>query len=92
MSPVAKPGKSGDLYLVVDLSGGKEADKYPVTFLAEVPKGGWTDEFKTEKLVLRRIEPGRFMMGSQNEELGRFRSEDHHEVTLTKVSISAYLR
>ena len=46
------------LYLVVDLSGGPDAANYPVSYLPDVPDGGWTDEYKTDKLVLRRIEPG----------------------------------
>ena len=61
------------LYCVVDLSAGPDASKYPVSHLAAEPKGGFnTDEYKTTKLVLRRIEPGKFMMGGQ------------HEATLTK--------
>ena len=51
------------LYMVVDLSGGPNAAHYPVSYLPDVPEGGWTDEYKTEKLVLRRIEPGWFTMG-----------------------------
>lgn len=47
-------------YCVIDLSGGPNATKYPVSYLNDVPKGGWTDEFKTTKLVLRKIEPGSF--------------------------------
>ena len=60
------------LYCVVDLSAGPNAGKYPVSYLAAEPKGGWTDEYKTTKLVLRRIEPGTFKMGGK------------YEVTLTK--------
>ena len=46
-------------YLVVDLSTGASASFYPVTWLVESPIGGFnTDEYKTTKLVLRRIEPG----------------------------------
>ena len=63
---------SGDLYCVIDLSAGPNARKYPVSYLDAEPKGGWTDEYKTTKLVLRRIEPGKFMM------VGKY------EVTLTK--------
>ena len=63
---------TGNLYCVVDLSAGPNATKYPVSYLAAEPKGGWTDEYKTTKLVLRRIEPGKFMMGGK------------YEVTLTK--------
>ena len=65
------PG-AGALYCVIDLSAGPNARKYPVSYLDAEPKGGWTDEYKTTKLVLRRIEPGKFMM------VGKY------EVTLTK--------
>ena len=66
------PAASGGLYCVIDLSAGPNAGKYPVSYLAAEPKGGWTDEYKTTKLVLRRIEPGKFKMGGE------------YEVTLTK--------
>ena len=45
-------------YLVVDLSGGPTAARYPVSYLASVPEGGWTDEYKTTKLVLCRLKSG----------------------------------
>lgn len=51
------------LYCVIDLSGGPEARSWNVTEMSEIPKGGWTDEYKTEKIVLRRIDPGTFIMG-----------------------------
>ena len=46
------------LYCVIDVSAGANATTYPVSYLSDVPEGGWTDEYKTTKLVLRRIEPG----------------------------------
>lgn len=49
---------TNDLFYVIDLSGGPSATRWPVSCLAAVPKGGWTDEYKTTKLVLRRIEKG----------------------------------
>ena len=49
---------TNDLFYVIDLSGGPNAAHWPVSCLASVPKGGWTDEYKTTKLVLRRIEKG----------------------------------
>ena len=49
-------------YLVIDLSGGTSATSYPVTTLMTPPAGGWSDEYKTTKLVLRRIEAGSFKM------------------------------
>lgn len=50
---------TNDLFYVIDLSGGPDATRWPVSCLAAVPKGGWTDEYKTTKLVLRRIESGK---------------------------------
>lgn len=51
------------IYCVVDLSAGESASSYPVTWLLEPPSEGFnTDEYKTTKLVLRRIEPGTFKM------------------------------
>ena len=72
------------LYLVVDLSGGPSAASWPVSALEDVPSGGWTDEYKTTKLVLRRIEAGTFTMGSPLDESGRYSGESQHKVTLTK--------
>ena len=72
-------------YLVVDLSGGPEAETWPVEYLDGEPEGGFnTDEYKTTKLVLRRIEAGTFMMGSPTDESGRETNETQHKVTLSK--------
>ena len=43
--------KTPSKYLVVDMSGGRSAVRWPISYLDEVPSGGWTDEYKTEKLV-----------------------------------------
>ena len=49
-------------YCVIDLSAGACSESYPVSYLDSEPGNGWSDEYKTTKLVLRRIEPGIFMM------------------------------
>ncbi len=72
------------IYLVIDLSGGPNATFYPVSYLGAEPQDGWTDEYKTEKLVLRMIQPGMFTMGSPQDEIGRLVYEGQHDVTLTK--------
>ncbi len=71
-------------YLVVDLSPGPDALCYPIRYLDAMPGGGWTDEYKTTKLVLRLIMPDTFIMGSPLDELGRNTDEVQHQVTLTK--------
>lgn len=55
-------------YCVVDLSSGT----CPVSYLDSEPVDGWSDEYKTKKLVLRRIEPGLYKM------------QGNRQVTLTK--------
>lgn len=51
-------------YCVIDLSAGSNAASYPVTYLLEPPNGGFNvSEYKTTKLVLKRIEAGSFKMG-----------------------------
>lgn len=77
-----RPTATGD-YLVVDISGGPTAETWPVSYLDAVPPGGWADEYKTTKLVLRRIPAGTFTMGSPASELGRIIYEPQHAVTLT---------
>ena len=71
-------------YLVIDLAPSQPKAKYAVKYLADAPPGGWTDEYKTTKLVLRRIPAGTFTMGSPENELGRDSDETQHAVTLTK--------
>ena len=71
-------------YLVVDVSGGPAATTYPVKYLASVPPGGWTDAYKSTKLVMRVVSAGTFLMGSPHGELGQGSDETPHPVTLTQ--------
>ena len=66
-------------YCVVDLSGGPNVANYPVTYLSpsNISSDEWVDEYKTTKLVLRRIEPGTFIMGFDQ-------TNESRRVTLTK--------
>jgi formylglycine-generating enzyme required for sulfatase activity len=73
-----------DEFLLIDLSGGVEATNYPASTILGVPSGGWTEEHRTTKLVLRRIPAGTFTMGSPAGELGRYSDEIEHQVTLTR--------
>ena len=71
------PTENQEPYCVIDLSGGPNATRWPVSYLSSVPTGGWTDAYKTTKLVLRRIEAGTFIMGYDQ-------SDESHRMTLTK--------
>ena len=65
-------------YMVLDLND------YSVSYLEDVPEGGWTDAYRTYKLVLRYIPAGTFMMGSPDNEPGKQDDETQHKVTLTR--------
>ncbi|MBO7542569.1 formylglycine-generating enzyme family protein [bacterium] len=64
-------------YLVLDTT----SDKMRVS--SDAPDTA-DDKCCTDELWLRRIEPGTFIMGSPEDELGRRSDETQHEVTLTK--------
>ena len=71
-------------YVVIDLSGGTNATHYPVSYLDEVPTGGWSDAYKTSKLVLRHIPAGSFVMGGRNTDCPGAKNENLHMVTITR--------
>ena len=51
------------LYCVIDLSAGSSASSYPVSYLYAEPSGGVNkDEYKTTKLILKRLSHGSFKM------------------------------
>ena len=76
--------KTPPKYLVVDMSGGRNAERWPISYLDEVPEGGWTDEYKTEKLVLRYSPAGSFIMGGRATDYPGAVNTNLHMVTLTK--------
>ena len=59
----ASAAEPAEMYCVIDLSAGADATNYPVTTLDAVPEGGWTDEYKTTKIVLRRCPAGEDPLG-----------------------------
>ena len=76
-------------YMVIDVSGGPTATVYPVTYLHGAPEGGFnTTEYKGNKIVLRLIPPGSYVMGSPTTEPGRTTDtaarEVQHAVAITK--------
>ena len=84
----AENNQPTNTYMIIDLSGGTNAAKFAVSYRAYEPVGGWSEEYKTTKLVLRLVQPGTFTMGSPSDELGRYDlswvQETQHQVTLTK--------
>ncbi len=75
---VGFPSTDSPTYCVIDLSGGANAATYPVTYCDTEPDGGFTaTEYKTTKLVLKRVEAGSFIMGKDQ-------TKESCRVTLTK--------
>ena len=70
-------------YLVIDLSGGPEATSYPCRYTNSAPNISGT-ACRTKELWLRRILGGTFLMGSPEDERGRYDDETQHQVTLTQ--------
>lgn len=52
-----------DTYMVIDLT--KRGAK--PTYLSAAPVEGWSDEYKTDKLVLRKVEPSVFVFGETDD-------------------------
>ena len=52
-------------YLVIDVSGGPSAARYPVSYRKREPLDGWSHADRTRRIVLRRVEPGSFTMGCE---------------------------
>ena len=71
-------------YIYIDLSAGPDAASYPVAAMFDGPDP--TDiTCVSNKLWLRRVEPGTFKQGSPADEVGRTSNrEAQHQVTLTK--------
>ena len=63
VSLTAGPVDYRSKYFIIDLSGGPNATRYPVTMTDTMPEGGWTDEYKTTKMVLKLVTPGTFIQG-----------------------------
>ena len=68
-------------YLVIDLSGGADAERYPFRE-SNVGPDLSGDVCRTTELWLRRIPAGTFVMGSPEDE--GFSNETQHQVTLTQ--------
>ena len=77
----------GRTWMVMDISGGKDAESFPITFTNAPPPGGWNqDEYKTTKIVLRRIPATTFQMGLTDAE------KSHFEITGTHATWAARQR
>ncbi len=65
-------------YCLVDLSGGSDATSFPVSYTNGVESAEFDTLFyKTNTLVLKRVDPGTFIMGKDQ-------TNESHRVTLTK--------
>ena len=79
-------------YMVVDLSKGTAAtadDQYPITYMEECPDptrddGGWTDEYKTSKMVFRLVQPGTYKMAWGTNAFTDWKCAVTHSVTISR--------
>ncbi len=71
------------LYMIVDVSGGPDAETYPITYLRELPDP-IPDEYRTAKIALRYIPSGAFTIGSPEDEEGRSSNEYQRDVAISK--------
>ncbi len=81
--PEPEPEVGEALYVVMDLSGGSNAASYPIRYSSKGPDLS-DNACRTTELWLRRIPAGTFLMGSPEDEAGRYNKETQHEVTLTQ--------
>ena len=72
------------VYMVVDISGGPTATRYPVTYTMDAPDFDTDISCASNKVWLKRVKAGTFRMGSPSDEVGRSSNETLHDVTLTK--------
>lgn len=75
---------SRDRYLIIDLSAGPEATAYPVFSRDTLPAGGWPKEYKTTRMVFRHIPPGSAVLGSPENECGRYAHEKQRTVRIRR--------
>ena len=81
-----------EAYMVIDVSGGPTTNCYPVDFMNGAPANGFnTEEYKGDKIVLRRIHPGSYIAGSPENPLESGRNvgrnaqrETQHRVALSQ--------
>jgi formylglycine-generating enzyme required for sulfatase activity len=91
INPGTVIGKNTRVYPLTMLRGVYPADcivkgteNVTVETLSEAPDAGFNaDQYKKDKIVLKRIRAGRFRMGSPDSEGGRKQNETLHDVILT---------
>ena len=77
-------------YMVVDLSSGKNGEKWPVSYYEDVPdfpgveKGKWDDYHKTTNLVLRLIQPGEYIQAWGDWTIDSYAHYNAHTAVLTQ--------
>jgi formylglycine-generating enzyme required for sulfatase activity len=73
-----------DEYVIVDLASGWASESYPVQVARSPAALDNPAEFKTTKLLLRKISKGTYAVGSPEHEVGHRFDERLHEVVLSR--------
>jgi len=76
LTAVFEPAVQSNLYLIVDLADGD------ISCLDAPPAGGWDSTHKDRYMAFRRVIPGSFPMGADND--GSVTGENTHTVNLTE--------
>ena len=87
LAAVTVRGEANFRYIAVDLVPKPSDGRCLVQTFDDIPAGGWTDEYKTGKMVLRLVPAGTFRMGmSAKEKGGEYfgKVETPHDVTVAK--------
>lgn len=68
--------KRGAMFCIVDISGGETVRKYPIYYMDTESIYDWSDEFKSQLLVLRRINAGSYTIGHGDAEVFDINNDD----------------
>ncbi len=63
ISLTAGPVDIRQKYMIIDLLLKENSTRYTIEYVDTMPEGGWTDEYKTTKMVLKLVTPGTFVQG-----------------------------
>ena len=83
---------SSKKYCIINLEGNDDLGRWAIQYTNDIPSGGWTDEYKTSRLVLRRCPAGEFYFGSDEMSTNLVRLTKDFYIGVFEISQGQYLR